>query len=284
MSGSSPSFRPLAAAILIMPAALGALSGCAHSAKMPNVRPAANGDTEEIAPARFFSPPISIAVPEDAIVRVVGPQMTCSGTLIEDDLVLTAHHCVVERRANGEFTKGLLKGSDVRVELGGDYLPWGNVRVREIVAPMCGEAGGAGDLAVLVLERKLVGLATMNARLDEPPRVGESLDAAGFGRCALSSDGIHRQARVGGRIVSIAAAGTLRMDAAICPGDSGGPVLARGREVVGVVSLSAMDSDERTRSPSIMARLDTFRGVFSNARLIADGASPNELPPITCAK
>lgn len=271
-------------AIVFTPAVLGAQLGCVRAAHMPNVRPAANGETEDIAPSRFFSPPIAIAVAEDAIVRVVGPQMTCSGTLVEDDLVLTAHHCVVERRANGEFTKGLLKGSDVRVELGGDYLPWGNVRVREIVAPMCGEAGGAGDLAVLVLERKLVGLSTMTARLDEPPRVGETLGPAGFGRCALSPDGIHRQARAGGRIVSLTQSGTLRMDASICPGDSGGPVLAGGREVVGVVSLSAMDSDERTRSPSIMARLDTFRAVFSNARLIADGASPSELPPITCAK
>src|SRR5580700_5494969 len=33
---------------------------------------------------------------EDAIVRVVG-KVTCTGTLIAEDLVLTAHHCVAAR-------------------------------------------------------------------------------------------------------------------------------------------------------------------------------------------
>jgi hypothetical protein len=32
-----------------------------------------------------------------------------------------------------------------------------------------------------------------------------------------------------------------------------------------------------------MARVDTYRAVFSNARLIADGASPSEVPPLVCA-
>jgi hypothetical protein len=73
------------------------------------------------------------------------------------------------------------------------------------------------------------------------------------------------------------------MDAAICPGDSGGPVFARGtREIIGVVSLSAMDHDEVTRGPSIMARIDAYRLVFTHARFIADGTSPNELPPLEC--
>jgi secreted trypsin-like serine protease len=73
------------------------------------------------------------------------------------------------------------------------------------------------------------------------------------------------------------------LDASVCPGDSGGPVVVRGtHEVVGVVSLSAMDGDDRTRAPSIMARVDTFRRVFAQGRLIADGMSPAELPPLDC--
>jgi secreted trypsin-like serine protease len=75
------------------------------------------------------------------------------------------------------------------------------------------------------------------------------------------------------------------MTASVCPGDSGGPILARGtHEVVGVVSLSAMDSDEHTSSPSIMARIDSFRMVFANARLIADGMPAGEIPPLSCAR
>jgi hypothetical protein len=59
--------------------------------------------------------------------------------------------------------------------------------------------------------------------------------------------------------------------------------MTRGsHQVVGVVSLSAMDGDERTKAPSIMARIDAYRNVLAQARQIADGASRAELPPLSC--
>lgn len=231
---------------------------------------------------RLLERPVALAVSEDAIVRVVGPTMTCTGTVIEDDMILTAHHCLVERGEHGEFSKQLIDPRTLRIELGGDYFAWGEVGVEHIVAPPCGEAGGAGDIAVLVLRRKLVGLSTMTPRLEAPPKVGEEASAVGFGRCALSGDGIRRKDREGGTVRAISSE-TLHMDAAICPGDSGGPVFAKGtREIIGVVSLSAMDYDERTRGPSIMARIDAYRLVFTHAKQIADGTAPNELPPLEC--
>jgi V8-like Glu-specific endopeptidase len=244
------------------------------------VRPSAQ---EELADQRVLEEPVAIAVQEDAIVRVVGPSMTCTGTVIEDDQILTAHHCLVTRGPHGEFTKHLVPETTVRVELGGDYFAWGEVGVRHIVAPPCGEGGGAGDVAILVLKRKVVGLAPMAARLDGPPKVGEAAYAVGFGRCALSGDAIKRRDREGGPVRALSAE-TLHMDAAVCPGDSGGPVFARRtHEVIGVVSLSAMDHDEATRGPSVMARIDAYRAVFSHARMIAEGTPPNELPPLACA-
>lgn len=264
-------------------AAVALAAGCAPTARAPvRVVPAANVGEEGPGP-RFFPPPFALAVPEDAVVRIVGPQMTCSGTLVDEDLVLTAHHCVVRRGPRGEFTRELVLARDLRIELGGDYLAWGHVAVASVVAPPCGEVGGAGDVAVLVLPRKLVGLSTMPPRLDAPPEMGEQLDPIGFGRCAMSEDAIRRRSRAGGRVVGLTAE-TLEMRASICPGDSGGPVLAKGsHEVVGVVSLSAMDGDDRTRKISVMARVDTYRALFANARLIADGASPSEIPPLVCA-
>ncbi|MEO8874866.1 MAG: S1 family peptidase [Polyangiaceae bacterium] len=253
------------------------ISGCA---KGPPIRPAAS--VADDAPIRFFSPPISLAAPEDAIVRIVGPQASCSGTLIDDDLVLTAHHCVAAIDTHGKFSKGIVPPSSLHVELGGDYLAWGTVRVTHIIAPPCGEAGGGGDIAVLVLERKIIGLGAMTPRLDAPPRMSEPLDAAGFGRCAMSADGIKRNVREGGNVTAVFPQ-TITFKASICPGDSGGPVFAHGtHEVVGVVSMSAMDGDDRTTSPSLMARIDAFHAVFANARLIADGIAESELPPISC--
>lgn len=232
---------------------------------------------------RLLEKPLALAAPEDAIVRIVAPMTTCTGTLLDDDLILTAHHCLVERGSHGEFTTKLLDPNDIKVELGGDYFAWGEVSVRHIVAPPCGESGGAGDLAVLVLKRKVIGLSDVALRLDTPPHVGEAADPVGFGRCALSPDAIKRKKREGGAVRALTGE-TLHMDAAICPGDSGGPVFARGtREIIGVVSASAMDHDETTRGPSVMARIDAYRLVFAHARLIADGMSPSELPPLECA-
>lgn len=249
-------------------------------AKTMTVRPSSD---ELAAEQRLLTQSFALAVPEDAIVRVVGPSMTCTGTVFENDLILTAHHCLVERGSKGEFSKKLLEPSQVKIELGGDYFAWGEVTARAIVAPPCGEGGGAGDLAVIVLSRKLVGLSTMTARLEAPPKMGEEVNPVGFGRCALSPDGIRRKERSGGSIRALTSE-TIHLDAAVCPGDSGGPVFAKGtREIVGVVSLSAMDHDEKTRGPSVMARIDAYRPVFLHARLIADGLPPNELPPLECA-
>jgi hypothetical protein len=189
---------------------------------------------------------------------------------------------VVKRGKRGELTRDALEPGALQIELGGDYLAWGSVRVRAILAPPCGWSGGAGDLAVLVLERHLVGMSTMTTRLDAPPRMGEALDPIGFGRCALSPNGIHRADREGGEVIGTTQE-TFVVDASICPGDSGGPVVTRGpREVVGVVSQSAMDGDERTRSATVLARLDVYRSVFAAARAVADGADASELPPLSC--
>ncbi len=272
MRSSAP---PAAAAFAILS------SACWHAHE--SVRPAAQLDEATLNP-KFFSPPIALAVAEDAIVRIVGPVTTCSGTLVDEDLVLTAHHCVVALGHDGTYTQTPLAPADVHIELGGDYLPWGTVSVKSIVAPPCGERGGRGDLAVLVLSHRLIGITPYTARLDAPPRVGETLDPAGFGRCALSADGIHRTVRLGGDVGGIAS-GTIQMTASICPGDSGGPVFSRGsHEIVGVVSMSAMDSDERTRNASVMARVDTFRQLFGHARQIADGVDRAELPPLSCGE
>ena len=177
------------------------LLGCWH-AHQSTVRPAAKLDDDSLVTPRFFAPPIALAVPEDAIVRIVGPATTCSD-VIDENLVLTAHHCVVGLGSRGEFLSTALSPSDIHIELGGDYLPWGTVMVKSVVAPPCGERGGRGDVAILVLSHKLIGITPYNTRLDSAPRVGETLDPVRIRAVTLFPDGIHRSMRQGGDTATI---------------------------------------------------------------------------------
>jgi hypothetical protein len=279
----APSALPFSALLVALTgaASLGCAGAHGRGAQGSDVRPASLEARDDIE--MFLTPSVGLASPGDAVVRVVGPKMTCSGTLVADDLVLTAHHCVVERGPHGEFTPRVIEASDVQVELGGDYLPWGNVGLRAILAPPCGEAGGIGDVAVLVLERKLVGMPTI-ALHEDPPRPGQTVSPEGFGRCALSAEGIRRRDRDGGAISSVHP-GTFEVTASVCPGDSGGPVLDNmTHEVVGVISLSAMDFDESTSAKSVFARVDEMPKLIAYARLVADGADPGDMPPLSCAR
>lgn len=253
-----------------------ALSSCvSRPSKLESPTPAgdeASWSRPFLAPLELTDDPL-----QDAIVRVVG-SVSCSGTLIADDLVLTAHHCVTQRGQSGAILSRDEDASAIRVELGGDDLPWGEVSVKAIVTPACGYEQGAGDLAILVLSRKLVGMPTFVPRVTGAPELGEDITPWGFGRCAMHDGPIHRRSRAGGKITEVDS-GVFRAQASVCPGDSGGPVLNLRREVVGVVSAAVMDTDARTRDPSYFARLDRFENLFSAAREIADGASPSELPP-----
>ncbi len=224
---------------------------------------------------------LAIAQDDDYVVRIIAGEVTCSGTLIEEDRVLTAHHCVAARNKYNDILPKDVEPDEIRVELGGDYLPWGEVGVRAVVAPPCGYAAGPGDLAILVLERRLIGVATLPPRLDRAPKVGEAIKPVGFGRCALSADGVRRHQRLGGHVSNLDTH-RFKLSAAICPGDSGGPAVSENGEVLGVISASVMDGIETTRGRSEFTRLDSWRPVFATAKLIAEGTDPAELPPLAC--
>ena len=167
---------------------------------------------------------------------------------------------------------------EIQIELGGDYLPWGEVRVRAVVAPECGYGSGDGDIAILVLSRHLIGMPISAARIEAPPEKADDIYIFGFGRCALSGDAIHRAVRDAGKIERVYD-GHFRAPASICPGDSGGPVYSSRGDLIGVVSASVMDGDDHTQDTSLFTRLDVWSQLFSAAHEISLGASPSELPP-----
>jgi hypothetical protein len=275
--------RPLGArllgALLVGVAALASsmgATGCTKPAHRPVVVVPAGRSAVDERPLRLL-PPFELATTDDAIVRITG-DVTCTGTLIADDRVLTAHHCISARDAAGRALDHDKEPDEITIELGGDYLPWGEVTVRAIVAPDCGYKSGDGDIAILVLSRHLIGIPTASVRLEAEPERKEELRVLGFGRCALSSDGIHRVARTSNPIQSVEA-GHIVTTASICPGDSGGPVYSNKGDIVGVVSASVMDGDAATEGLSIFTRVDIWPQLFSAAHEISNGASPSELPP-----
>jgi secreted trypsin-like serine protease len=233
--------------------------------------------------------PPSLALPfvlssrDDYVVRLVIGSVTCSGALVEDDRVLTAHHCVSARSPQGDMLTEDVSPDDIRVELGGEDLPWGEATVRAIVAPTCGYAAGDGDIAILVLDRPLVGMETRAARLDSPPVMKETIEPIGFGRCALSTDALHRRKRPVAAIDTVSDA-RFRANASICPGDSGGPVVSEDGDVVGVISAAVMDANEATVGRAEFTRLDRFRALFARAEAVSKGQSLAELPPVDCKR
>lgn len=220
---------------------------------------------------------------DDYVVRLVVGSVTCSGALVEDDRVLTAHHCVSARSSQGEMLREDVDPSKIRVELGGEDLPWGEVGVRAIITPTCGHAAGDGDIALLVLDRHLVGMETRSARIDSPPALKEEIEPIGFGRCALSTDALHRRKRPVASIDTVTDA-RFRATASICPGDSGGPVVSAEGDVVGVISAAVMDASEATTGRAEFTRLDRFRALFARAEAVSKGQSLAELPPVDCKR
>lgn len=283
---TSPCVRPFdrAAAAAALLGCVLAACGCGAfgawaPAPAPSPRPAAAGDVSADS-----APQMGLTSEDDFVVRVVSGAVSCSGALIAEDRVLTAHHCVIAPRTRGEEDPRRVPPEAVRVELGGDHLPWAEIGVRWIVTPSCGQNGGDGDIAILVLARRLPGVATGAAELDAVPKLGNSLIAIGFGRCADEGNGIVRRRRSGSSVSRVMDR-RFQLQAAICPGDSGGPGIdPKTGRIVGVVSASDMDSDEATPGLSEFTRLDQYRPVFAAAAQIAAGAIPAELPPIDCRR
>lgn len=242
---------------------------------------------EQTVPAAFTKPAALSArlrasdFTDDSIVRIVVGEVACTGTLIAPEQVLTAHHCVAERGPEGEYLERDINPNQIKVELGGDFLPWGEVSVRTIVAPNCGYTAGEGDVAILILDEPLPDVDIKAVGLDDPIEPSASIEPVGFGRCADSPDGVRRHTRPADAIGAVYPR-RFRAPAAICPGDSGGPALNEAGRVIGIISASAMDERQSTLDLTEFTRVDGWRELFAVASSVAAGVSLAELPPVTC--
>ena len=183
----------------------------------------------------------------------------CSGTLIGPDLVLTAAHCVMHRAGYSVVAVDRSFRQQRILAIAASMHP-------DFVPGTTPEDQPGIDLALIKLERPLgADFQPLDPR-GGAIATGESVDIAGFGVVAenrRSTAGTLRSAHLVS-IGSLEVANRVTMvtdrrrfaettGSGACLGDSGGPILRRGRggyQVVGVVSWSsgAMRQNSRART------------------------------------
>jgi len=178
----------------------------------------------------------------------------CSGTLVAQNLVLTALHCVSTRNPtqgvvcddtghpasadNSALLGPLVKPDSVAVYVGPVPAQTPDANVTQIIgsgsATIC-----ENDLAFIVLDRALA-LPVAPLRLEAPATVGEELTVVGFGENSTGASD-DREARA----VQVTATGqwirTFTVSEGPCLGDSGGPSLTADGKLAGVFSTVSLD-------------------------------------------
>ena len=190
-------------------------------------------------------------------IQIGGAAAGCTGTLLAPRLVLTARHCVAVTDesaacdANGNPTfGGEIQGDHMATKL---YAFSGRKRPDFLLGLEKGARGAEilddasktlcnHDIALVLLDRPLAGGKTAPVRLDDGPRMGESVLVVGWGVTDKSSNPPTRQQRGGVKVLTVGPAEALgpaefSLGESGCAGDSGGPAFAEETgAVLGVLS------------------------------------------------
>ena len=196
----------------------------------------------------------------DALVLIVTGSSTCAGTIVDErGTIATAYHCVA---------------TGLRSEITAHD---GSVTVARVVAADVGN-----DLALLNAE-EFAGKAHLSLR-PNPPIVGERVYGLGHPYAQAATGRLEGTLAfsVSEGIVSAVGERVIQTDAALNPGNSGGPLVDDRGWIIGVVSmkLEADNISFATRSPLLLTLMTkrvvppVFGGTWQGSVALVPAAGP----------
>ena len=201
----------------------------------------------------------------------------CGGTLIAPNVVLTAAHCLTDRRT----ALAELRVSDATRTLGVSAL---------VLHPKFDEGSMHYDAALLFLSQPLDGVRTLSMATSSP-RAGSTVSAAGWGKTregAATTPGELRSAVLEVGTTSECSRGNTSFGPYFapsmlcaskpgrdtCSGDSGGPLVGTSGGHAALVGITSFgDGCARPGHPGVYTRVTAIRAwVLSQLKLMAGAA------------
>jgi hypothetical protein len=182
---------------------------------------------------------------------------TCSGTIISENVILTAQHCIADMSTESyvdcnQSTFGSSQSPGYVFVTNASPMPWDEssyVRCQEILVPQASNWACGFDVALLILEEPVPGYwntTPMIPRVDTGHTSNDPYSAIGYGSINGQGQGSGTRRRRDDLYVECGpgecptwyplTASEWIGDAGVCQGDSGGPAIDEFNRVIGVAS------------------------------------------------